>query len=179
MNTTENNLYAAAINLRKRQLEWAIFAGYSNWAENYKRQITLIEQLESDDEPFPEIICNDYDELWGERFFSVLRHRKLMAEKRRNIPDGLPPEVSTEVAAEILGCSKDTVLKFKSAGVLEFRNAAPPMSSRPVFKFTLESVKELRTAYERDEPIPTRPKEKKRHRVKTRPKFKHVQYEES
>ena len=178
MNTTENNLYAAAINLRKRQLEWAIFAGYSNWAENYKRQITLIEQLESDDEPFPENFCYDADVLWGERFFSVQRHRELMAEKRRNIPDDLPPEVSTEAAAEILGCSKDTVLRFKSAGVLEWRNAAPPTSSRPVFKFTLESVKELRTAYERDEPIPTRPREQKRHRVKTGGKLKHFRYDD-
>ena len=178
MNTTENKLYAAAIDLRKRQLEWVVFAGYSNWAENYRKQITLIEQLESDDEPFPETFCYDADVLWGERFYSVRRHRELMAEKRRNIPDDLPPEVSTEEASEILGCSKDTVLRFKSAGVLEWRNAAPPTSSRPVFKFTLESVKELRTAYERDEPIPTRPREQKRHRVKTGGKLKHFRYDD-
>ena len=101
-----------------------------------------------------------------------------MAEKRKNIPEDLPPEVSTEVAAEILGCTKNTVLKYKAAGLLEWRNAAPPMSFQPVYRFTLESVKELRLGYDRDEPIPTRPKEQKRHRVKSGRKFKHVQYED-
>lgn len=38
----------------------------------------------------------------------------------------LPKEVTTEEAATILGQSKDTVLKFREAGLLEFRNAAPP-----------------------------------------------------
>src|SRR5712691_11325685 len=40
-------------------------------------------------------------------------------------PAGYPGEVSTKAAAKILGCSKDTVLKFKEAGLLEYRNLAP------------------------------------------------------
>ena len=63
----------------------------------------------------------------------------------------LPMEVSTEVAARILGVSKDTVLRLKRSGLLEYRNAAPPESSRPVYRFTMASVQSLRTTYTRDD----------------------------
>jgi hypothetical protein len=39
---------------------------------------------------------------------------------------GLPREVSTLQAARILGVSKDSVLKLKSAGLLEYRNTGSP-----------------------------------------------------
>lgn len=88
--------------------------------------------------------------------------------------DSLPQEVSTGQAARILGCSKDTVLKFKRAGLLEWRNAAPPGSTRPNFRFTLTSVMKLRTTYEVDEP-PIRPsKEPVRRRAKATRRFKHL-----
>ncbi len=88
--------------------------------------------------------------------------------------DALPKEVSTEQAARILACSKDTVLKLKRAGLLEWRNTAPPGSARPVFRYTLTSVMRLRTTYEVDEPPIRSLKEPTRRRVKTRPRFKHL-----
>jgi hypothetical protein len=48
----------------------------------------------------------------------------------------LPTEVSTAEAARILGVSKNTVLKLKAAGLLEYRNMAPPDSSRPVYAYS-------------------------------------------
>jgi hypothetical protein len=85
-----------------------------------------------------------------------------------------PEEVGTAKAAEILGVSKDTVLKLKEAGLLEYRNTAPPGSNRPVYAFTLRSVMELRTSYERDEPEVRRPVEPLRRRVKGRRRYKHL-----
>lgn len=94
---------------------------------------------------------------------------------RQNYEDVEPPkEVGTAEAADILGVSKDTVLKLKAAGLLEYRNTAPPESSRPVFAFTLRSVMELRTAYTRDELVPRRPKEPPRRGIKGRRKYKHL-----
>jgi hypothetical protein len=59
----------------------------------------------------------------------------------------LPEEVSTEQAAEVLGCCKHTVLRFMAAGLLAWRNAAPPSSARPVYRFTLRSVLDIRLGY--------------------------------
>jgi len=86
----------------------------------------------------------------------------------------LPQEVGTARAAEILGVSKDTVLRLKAAGLLEYRNTAPPNSSRPVYAFSLRSVMELRTSYERDDPLPYRPVEPPNRRVKEQRKYKHL-----
>jgi hypothetical protein len=91
----------------------------------------------------------------------------------------LPTEVSTAEAARILGVSKDTVLKLKAAGLLEYRNMAPPDSSRPVYAFALRSVLELRTSYERDERTPRLPREPQRRRMLPRSKkYKHVKLED-
>ena len=87
---------------------------------------------------------------------------------------GLPKEVSTAEAGRILGISKDTVLKLKAAGLLKYRNTAPPDSFRPVFAFSLQSVLELRTKYEQDIPMPRRPKESPRRRVKGERKYEHL-----
>lgn len=66
----------------------------------------------------------------------------------------LPEEVSTQQAAEILGCCKHTVLQYMEAGMLEWRNAAPPSSARPVFRFTLRSVLDIRLGYKKGSPKP-------------------------
>lgn len=87
---------------------------------------------------------------------------------------GLPREVSTAEAAKILGISKDTVLKLKSAGLLEYRNTGSPDSCRPVFAFTLRSVIELRTNYDRDMPVPRQRPDPPRRRVKGERKYKHL-----
>ena len=59
----------------------------------------------------------------------------------------LPPEVSLSEAAEVLGVDKKTVIKYLRGGLLEWRNIAPPTSSRPTFRIKLESVLNLRTHY--------------------------------
>jgi hypothetical protein len=64
--------------------------------------------------------------------------------------NGLPREVSTAEAAKVLGVSKDTVLKLKSVGLLEYRSTGSPDSCRPVFAFTFRSVLELRTKVSSD-----------------------------
>lgn len=89
----------------------------------------------------------------------------------------LPKEVSTEEAANILGLSKDTVLKLRSAGLLQFRNTAPPGSSRPIYRFPLESVLQLRTSYETDEPPPKLPKEPYRRQAKGKRKYKYIDFD--
>lgn len=87
--------------------------------------------------------------------------------------EDLPKEVSTAEAARILGISKDTVLKLKAAGLLEYRNTGSPDSCRPVYAFSLRSVLEVRTTYQRDNPPYHRPEAPHRHRVKGKRKYKH------
>jgi hypothetical protein len=59
----------------------------------------------------------------------------------------LPEEVTACQAAQILSVSKHTALQFLEDGLLEWRNAAPPSSSRPVYRITLRSVLRLRLEY--------------------------------
>jgi hypothetical protein len=66
----------------------------------------------------------------------------------------LPEELTTQQAADILGCCKHTVLQYLEQGLLEWRNVAPPSSHRAVFRFTLRSVLELRLGYQRGGQLP-------------------------
>ncbi len=59
----------------------------------------------------------------------------------------LPAELSLAEAATVLGVDKKTVLRYMRDGVIEWRNIAPPSSSRPTFRVKLESALKLRTAY--------------------------------
>ncbi len=101
---------------------------------------------------------------------------KVASDTSPQIVDGkeLPKEVSTAEAARILGISKDSVLKMKEAGLLEYRNTATPESSRPVFAFSLQSVLEVRTTYQRDMPIYRRPHDPNRHPIKGKKKYEHL-----
>jgi hypothetical protein len=81
----------------------------------------------------------------------------------------LPEEVSTQQAAAILGCCKHTVLQYLEDGLLEWRNAAPPSSNRPVFRLTLRSVLELRLTYQRGSPRPPQPAERSKGRQRRPP----------
>jgi len=89
----------------------------------------------------------------------------------------LPKEVGTAEAAQILGVTKDTVLKFRTAGLLKYRNAAPPGSSRPVYRFLLESVLELRTCYETEEPTAQLTREPHRRQEKGKRKYKYIDFD--
>jgi hypothetical protein len=114
----------------------------------------------------------------------VTRFTKLLVPKWRpsahalQTPAAVPEEVSTEEAAQILGCSKDTVLKFKNEGLLEHRNAAPPSSSRPVFRFPMRSVLQLRCGYEKTERAQRAPKESPRRKTQRAREYKHLEPED-
>ena len=84
------------------------------------------------------------------------------------------PEVGTLAAAKVLGVSKDTVLKLREAGVLPYRNAAPPGSTRPVFRFPLDAVLKLRGGYHTEVPAPRGPKAPPRRRASGGRKYKHL-----
>jgi len=88
--------------------------------------------------------------------------------------DSLPPEVSTAEAAQLLGVSKDTVLKLKDDGLLEYRNAAAPSSSRPIFLFSLQSVMTVRTTYRTDSPAPHQKSDNSQRRATPSKKYKHL-----
>jgi hypothetical protein len=85
-----------------------------------------------------------------------------------------PPEVGTLAAAKVLGVSKDTVLKLREAGALPYRNAAPPGSSRPVFRFPLDAVLKLRGGYQTEVPAPRGPKGPPRRRAAGERQYKHL-----
>jgi hypothetical protein len=92
----------------------------------------------------------------------------------------LPEEVTTRQAAEVLGCSKHTVLQYLEEGLLEWRNTAPPSSDRPVYRITLRSVLELRLGYRRGArpAVPLKPiKQRRRTPSHTAFKPKHLRRE--
>ena len=59
----------------------------------------------------------------------------------------LPPEVSLAEAARIANCDKKTVIRYLQDGLLEWRDIAPPSSSRPTYRIKLASILALRTGY--------------------------------
>jgi hypothetical protein len=97
--------------------------------------------------------------------------------EQNNLPE-CPKEVGTADAAKILGVSKDTVLKLRDAGLLPYRNAAPPGGARPMFRFPLDAVLELRNGYRTEEPVPRQQAEPPRRRVRGKRKYKHLQLED-
>jgi hypothetical protein len=92
--------------------------------------------------------------------------------------EDLPGEVSTAEAARILDVSKDTVLRLKQDGLLEWRNCAPPSSIRPVYAFTRDSVMKLRTSYQVDQPAARTPPEPPRRTAKRQRQYKHLRLDD-
>jgi hypothetical protein len=93
----------------------------------------------------------------------------------------LPEEVSADQASKILETSKHTVLRLLEEGLLEWRNAAPPSSSRPVYRITLRSVLELRTSYRRGgmaSPTPATQPRRRRPATPSTYEIKHLQRKE-
>lgn len=104
--------------------------------------------------------------------------QKEVPDKGKDVDHELPEEVTTAQAGSILGVTKDTVLKFKDDGLLQYRNAAPPSSSRPIFLFSLQSVLILRTTYRAESPTPFHKAEGPRRAVKGQRKYKHLRLAE-
>lgn len=71
----------------------------------------------------------------------------------------LPPEVSLAEAARIANCDKKTVIRYLQDGLLDWRDIAPPSSSRPTYRIKLASVLALRTGYHFGRPRPNQQRE--------------------
>lgn len=148
-------------------------------AADYRLPKHVLEQLfaevapvEKDDRDVP-LFLESHVDAWLTARYGPLREQQVDGSSL--VPD-LPREVSTDEAAIILGVSKDTVLKLRSSGLLPFRNAAPPGSSRPAYRIPLESVIRLRTTYDTEEQTPDFPKERPR-RAGKRKLYKYIDYD--
>lgn len=62
-------------------------------------------------------------------------------------PLPLKDELSLRETATVLGCDTKTVIHYIDDGVLEWRNAAPPSSTRKLYKLKTESVLNFRNSY--------------------------------
>jgi hypothetical protein len=65
-------------------------------------------------------------------------------------------------------------LKLREEGLLPYRNAAPPICTRPVSRFLLEAVLKLRTDYQTEKPNQPMRTETQRRRVKGASGYKHL-----
>jgi hypothetical protein len=93
----------------------------------------------------------------------------------------LPREVSLAEAATIANCDKKTIIRYMQDGLLEWRNIAPPSSSRPTYRLKHASVVALRTAYRRENPVSNHHVDDPASRIRPLPKpapsqqqFKHI-----
>jgi hypothetical protein len=66
----------------------------------------------------------------------------------------VPTEVSLSGAARLLGVDHKTAKKYLTAGLLEWRDIAPPGSTQPTFRVKLDSVTRIRYAYRVGSPAP-------------------------
>ena len=99
----------------------------------------------------------------------------VVSKECKGCSQDLPQEVSTQRAADILGVTKDTVLKYRESRLLPYRDIAPPGSSRAIYRFPLESVLNLRPSYTFAEPeTAASPKQPLRRRAKAERKYKHL-----
>jgi excisionase family DNA binding protein len=89
----------------------------------------------------------------------------------------LPREYSTKETAQLLGCSKDTVLAYIRGGVLKARDAATPGSSRKMWRVSDESIRALVSSHQAQAPPMKRAKETRR-RIKPVPQhFRHLNFD--
>lgn len=66
-----------------------------------------------------------------------------------------PSELSRRDAARYLGISVETLLEFQRGGLLRYRNASPPGSGKPRYRYPVEDLDRLmREGYRRDTPRP-------------------------
>ena len=76
-------------------------------------------------------------------------------------PGQLKDELSLRETAKELNCDPKTVIRYIEDGLLQWRNAAPPSSTRPRYRIKTDSVLQLRNSYrlgtpQADEPEPAR-----------------------
>lgn len=80
------------------------------------------------------------------------RIEKLLAKRGNEV---VPPELSRREAAAYLGVSIETLLEFQRAGLLRYRNASPPGSGKPRYRYPVADLDRLmQQGYRRDQPPP-------------------------
>jgi hypothetical protein len=68
-----------------------------------------------------------------------------------------PPELSRQEAAAYLGVSVETLLQFHQAGLVRYRNASPPGSGKPRYRYPVADLDRLmQQGYRRDLPPPAK-----------------------
>lgn len=89
--------------------------------------------------------------------------------------EDFPEEISTAVAAKILGVGPDAVRKLLKSGALRYRNTSAPGSTKPTYRYLLDDVLTLRRTYQQDEPVAsaaqTRPRRRPR---RTSREYRHL-----
>jgi hypothetical protein len=66
-------------------------------------------------------------------------------------------ELSRREAAQYLGVSLDTLVELHRSGCLLFRDASPPGSARPLYRYAVKDLEEfIQSGYRRESPEPAR-----------------------
>ena len=88
-----------------------------------------------------------------------------------------PPELSRQEAARYLGVSVETFLEFQREGLLRYRNASPPGSGKPRYRYPVVDLDQLmQQDYRRD--VPRSKKSSTRRRNQSKPQtYEHLDLE--
>jgi predicted ArsR family transcriptional regulator len=91
-----------------------------------------------------------FDARFTEVFDRLERIERLLTERRDRVT---PPELSRREAARYLGVSIDTLIELQAAGLVRYRNASPPGSGKPRYRYPVADLDSLmRQGYRRDPP---------------------------
>jgi hypothetical protein len=83
-----------------------------------------------------------------------------MAERESKV---VPPELSRRDAARYLGVSVETLKELQQAGLFRYRNASPPGSGKPRYRYPIEDLDRfMRQGYCRDRPRPVPPRRRRK-----------------
>jgi hypothetical protein len=78
----------------------------------------------------------------------------------------VPPELSRQEAARYIGVSVDTLKTYQELGLIRYRNASPPGSGSPRYRYPLADLNRLmEQGYRRDAPRPAKSPLRRRKQV--------------
>jgi hypothetical protein len=88
-----------------------------------------------------------------------------------------PPELSHREAAQYIGVSGDTLTKFRQRGFIGYRNASPPGSGKPLYRYLVADLDRfMREGYRRN--LPRSAKTPVHRRKQTQPQtYEHLDLE--
>jgi hypothetical protein len=110
------------------------------------------------------------DDSFDQRIIEILerleRIERLLAKGEQRV---VPPELSRRDAARYLGVSVETLKELQEAGLFRYRNASPPGSGKPRYRYPVEDLDRfMRQGYCRDRPKPAVPPGHRRKQVQPR-----------